>query len=185
MGSLDFCYTSNMNRNSLPLEKILEHFYIEDGVMKWNHDVKYGAWKKKGDSAGTPGNNGYLRINLKTDKKRFYMVHRLMFQIYNNVEELDPSLDIDHVDRNVLNNSMENLRIANRSENNCNNNIRKDNKSGYSNISIEEMLTTRTYVVNVQKDKVNHSGRFKNLDDAILFRDSLRKELHGEFSKNS
>lgn len=60
-----------------------------------------------------------------------------MYQIYYNIEELDNSMFIDHIDGNKLNNSKDNLRIASVSQNNMNVKIRKDNTTGYKNISID------------------------------------------------
>lgn len=175
-------------RKSLPLTFLLENFYIEDSTLKWNKDVLYGSHKKKGDFAGSIGNNGYLRIAIKYGKiKKVYSVHRIMYQMYNNINLLEDSEIVDHVDRNPLNNSFENLRIATKSDNNCNIKIRKDNKTGYKNIcrnthKIEKRWSKNEYLVSIQKDGKRKTKECKTLEDAIEWRNKMLPELHGEFS---
>ena len=63
--------------------------------------------------------NGYLQIQLcKDGVRKLYLVHRLVgFQFIPNPEN---KLEIDHIDRNINNNSLENLRWATRKEQNNN-----------------------------------------------------------------
>lgn len=177
-----------MTTKSLPLTFILENFYIEDSTLKWNRDVKGGSHKRVGDVAGSMSNGGYLRIALKFNgTKKFYMVHRIMYQIYNNVEELDENTIVDHVDRNKVNNSIHNLREAERSENNCNVKLRSDNVSGYKNIctnnsKIMKRNSKCEFLVAIQKNKKRYTKQCRTLDEAIIWRGLILSEKHGEFA---
>lgn len=173
---------------SLPLDFLLDSFYIEDSVLKWNRDVMLGSHKKKGGVAGSIGNNGYLRIGLKFEgTKKMYTVHRLMYQIYNNIPILSDDVIIDHVDRNQLNNAINNLRIASKSDNNCNVKLRKDNETGYKNIcrnthKIKTKGSKNDYLVSISKDRKRRSRECKTLEEAIKWRDEMLNKLHSEFA---
>ena len=82
---------------------------------------------KIGQKAGNLNSSGRLQISIKG---KLYLVHRLIFLYHHGYM---PKF-IDHIDRNPLNNNIENLREVTRSENNQNVNKRKNNTSGYKNV---------------------------------------------------
>ena len=123
--------------------------------------------------------DGYYQILLsKNNKKKGFSIHRLVYQAYNGV--IPDKMCIDHIDCNKLNNNIENLRIANLSENNHNRKVNKNNKStGYKNI---RKTKYNTYQVQIEKNyKVVYNKTFKTLEDAILNRDVNLILHHGEF----
>jgi hypothetical protein len=102
-----------------------ELFYCRDGRLFWNKPV--GQKIKAGDEAGTVAANGrrYVQFNGKK-----YLVHRLIYQWhYNKCPEY-----LDYIDRNPLNNQIENLRPASKRANAQNRSIRSDNKTGFKGI---------------------------------------------------
>lgn len=67
---------------------------------------------------------GYLRVGLyKNDKAKTFLITRLVGEHFLN--NFDPLLDIDHIDRNKQNNNINNLRSVSRSDN-----LRNRNKFG-------------------------------------------------------
>ena len=90
----------------------------------------------------SPGTDrhGYNRVCLcKNGKQKVFLVHRLVAQAF--LQDYDPDLDVDHIDRNPSNNHVSNLRMTTRSQNNQNNNakgvyFRKDRKKWFAKLQI-------------------------------------------------
>jgi hypothetical protein len=79
--------------------------------------------------------NGYYRVNLVKDGKLKTMrIHRLVAKAY--LPSTEPSLNfIDHIDRNRLNNRVENLRWSNNTLNCHNRNNQRNSTSRYNGVS--------------------------------------------------
>jgi hypothetical protein len=72
---------------------------------------------------------------------------------------------IDHVDRNKLNNQRENLRYATRSQNSINSKIRIDNKSGFKGVSWS--MSKMKWMAQITRNKKRNTlGYFLNINDA-------------------
>jgi ribosomal protein S17E len=95
----------------------------ENGVFYWTENQTKRLRNKQ---AGYIDSRGYMCIKFRTKN---YKLHRLAWLFY--YKEL-PSKDIDHIDRNKLNNKIENLRLATKQLNQWNHNsARINNKCGY------------------------------------------------------
>jgi hypothetical protein len=111
--------------NVYGLEKFDNYEMNQEGVLR---NVKTNRILK-----GFIGKDGYARFELNQDgftKKVFK--HRLIAELF--VWNPDDLPCVDHIDRNRLNNSIENLRWCSVSENNRNQSIPKHNTSGEMNI---------------------------------------------------
>ena len=116
-----------------PLEYLEELFDVdfEKGHLFWkNRSIKrfsnestFKTWNTRfsGKRAGTDYTNkyGYTRRAVRIDGKRFTEHHIIWYMFYR--ESVDKDLyQIDHIDRDATNNSINNLRLANRIENAAN-----------------------------------------------------------------
>lgn len=168
----------------VPLEVINELYYYQDGRL--HHKIASRNGVQAGDAVGCLHGSGYLITSIK---KKQFQVHRLIYQICHQIE-LASEVSIDHIDGDKLNNLIGNLRPCTTKENSCNKKKPSNNTSGYKNIckhSIWEGGVYKTFwKVAVRIGKLNRQVRFPytedGLQEAIIRRDTLLKELHGEFA---
>ena len=141
----------------------------------------------------TYANHGYAR-----NSKMKIQLHRFIWTLkYGDIPE---GFDIEHWDENKLNCQISNLRLATRSENNCNKTKQKNNKSGVKGISKEKrkkkrkdgsIHTWECWHAEISKDRrkkteKRYQKRFPFTDEGFeqakewIKQKSL--ELHGEFS---
>ena len=93
------------------------------------------VFSKKSNKFLKPFNTkkGYLHIDLHNNKKRkTHKIHRLVGLHY--IPNPDNKPQIDHIDRNKLNNDISNLRWMTNKENCNNKGIKITNTSGHTNI---------------------------------------------------
>ena len=167
--------------NTLTLDEINYYFYEEDSKLYWK--IRQSNRMKIGDIAGTC-NFGYWQIKLKG---KLYKTHRLLYQIYNNIETLDNNIEVDHIDRNTLNNSKDNLREASHRNNSCNKSITTRNTTGYKNIVIVKDYNKYFYIqVTIKYSGKQYRWKFPNTEEglklAIECRNNKIKEIHGKFA---
>ena len=118
----------------------------------------------------------FVRLYKNSKAKKFYL-NRLVYMCNNPTEDII-SFEIDHIDNDITNNNIENLRKATRSENMSNKIKQKNNTTGYKNIHIH----SNGYMFQLAKNKIKYTKYFKNLQDAIDYRDIKVKEICGEFA---
>lgn len=88
---------------------------------------------------------------------------------------------VDHINRDKLDNRIENLRESSSSENLANKEKPCTNSSGYKNVV--SIKSTGKWGVRVMKDEKEYwGGTFSSLRDAVDSANELRYELFGEFA---
>lgn len=87
---------------------------------------------------------------------------------------------IDHRDRNGLNNQRFNLRIITCSLSSFNRNIHSNNTSGFTGIRFREDHMKWESYININK-KYKHLGLFNILEDAIKVRREAELKYYGEY----
>lgn len=120
----------------------------------------------------TKDKNGYLQIGLRKTgvrKKYYFKIHKLV--ALNFLDSENENKQVDHIDRNKLNNHFKNLRWVTIQEN-INN---RKNTCWSTNKTKEIYITkyTNGYMIRINKHDFKHKSWYKSLDDAIIKRDEL------------
>jgi hypothetical protein len=89
---------------------------------------------------------------------------------------------VDHRDRNGLNNTRANLRLATHSENHCNSRSRLKNPTGYKGVSWD--ASKGMWRAQIRSGGVQyHIGRFEDPEEAARAYDRQARVLHGDFAR--
>jgi hypothetical protein len=115
-------------------------------------------------------NNGYLRVNLYKDgKTKKFLLHRLIALHFIPNPGNKPL--VDHINRDILDNRIENLRFASYSENST-------NRTRTENTCIS--ITDKNITACIQKEGVKHIKYFKTdeLEKAREWIKEKREKLH-------
>lgn len=111
--------------------------------------------------------NGYYRTGLtKNGKETKFRIHRLLAQAY--IPNIENKECIDHINRDKLDNRLENLRWATKYENSQNKNIYINNTSGEKNISYYKTQDTWKFKKTINKITIHKT--FQTLEEAIEFK---------------
>ena len=117
---------------------------------------------------------GYLKIG-------HWKVHDLVWEQFNGKKP--KGYQIDHINGNVQDNRIENLRLATYAENQWNAKTRVDNKSGVKGVCWHK--ATKKWRVEIKKNKkLIGLGVYSSLEEATKVITEARKRLHGEFARH-
>jgi hypothetical protein len=107
--------------------------------------------------------NGYKFVMLsKNNQQKSFKIHRLVGQYF--LDNFDPNLDIDHIDRNKVNNNSNNLRSVSRSINLRNKNKKSNCSSKYK--GVYQLNNGKWRASGYNNGKVFNLGHFVKEDDA-------------------
>ena len=149
--------------------KSLLHYEPVTGVFTW---LVSRAKARVGAVAGTPNENGYIRISID---RRMYRAHRLAW-LYVTGEW--PQDQIDHRDMNKANNAFDNLREANNSQNNANR--QGWNKVGIKGVTQRGNRFTAQITIN---GKRSYLGMFKTSIEAHAAYLASANDAHGKYAR--
>lgn len=134
------------------------------------------VFNKKGLEISQFNKDGYRCVSLyKNGYKKNFRVHKLVAETFGGAKPTDT---IDHIDRDKSNNNLENLRIVNVFQNLHNTDpLSNKNESGYRGIYIAKGKKETKFRLCVSIMNVIHRKTFDSLEEAIKYRDSLKKEI--------
>lgn len=116
------------------------------------------------------GKGGYAISHAKTKGSQKIYMHRFIMNVSKGQE-------IDHINRNKLDNRKNNLRVTSRSINQFNQDVRRDNSSGYTGVSLQSGNK------NLWRARLSTKliGVYKNKEDAhksyLLAKNNLLRSL--------
>jgi hypothetical protein len=158
----------------LTWDLVRELFDYKDGQLIWVNDRK--ANKVSGQVAGTVSKDRYVQIKINN---RLYKAHRLIFLWHKGYL---PAV-IDHIDRDPLNNKIDNLRECTVSENTCNSKRYSTNTSGFKGVSWNTQMNK--WKAEVTVNGVRHFGGYYDTpEEANEVTTELRERLHGDFCQH-
>ncbi len=148
-------------------------FYDPDtGMFTWLNPL--GTVAKRGDPAGAKPDHGYIRLRVEG---RLYKAHRLAWlYVYGKF----PDAEIDHINRDGLDNRIGNLREATRSQNMMNGIARKNNKAGVKGVHRKGGRWVASICKNSKPISI---GYFLTKEEAAEAYQIAAQRLHGSFSR--
>ncbi len=119
----------------IDISYLRECFYSREGVLYWStarplsHFRTRAAYKRylimrATNAAGSPDKDGYIRVCINGS---YFSAHRIIWALAHNRW---PLCTIDHIDGDVLNNNIDNLRDVSNQVNLKNSSLSIRNKSG-------------------------------------------------------
>lgn len=153
-------------------------FRYEDGKLFWKI-------KRRGlihtREVGTI-NKGYKWVKSHLLPKQVG-VHRVIWEMHNG--PIPTGMVIDHIDRNSLNNKIENLRLATKSANSMNAKGKSGKRSGlpknvYKDYEYNGVIKYRAQIL--ADGKRVRIGGFSDIKSAEVAAQELVKKYHGEFA---
>jgi len=154
-----------------PESAVADLFYVKDNILYWNVDRHSRRLKDK--PAGSE-NSGYLQVRVKN---RLYMNHRIIWLLhYGYLPKI-----IDHINRKPLDNRIENMRLATKSDNQCNQKVRSDNTTGAKGVCYFKRVGKWVAYINRHNKRTN-LGYFGSIAEAKIAVENAREQLHGSFA---
>lgn len=138
--------------------------------------LPFGA-AKAGDKVGTLRPDGRRQISIR---RRLYLEHRIIW--FMKTGEW-PRHQIDHKDLVRSNNTPDNIRECDNSQNNANRRVRPDNECGIKGVKFEKRRGH--WVSHITKNrKLIYLGSFETPEAAGAAYSSAARKLHGDFARN-
>lgn len=131
--------------------------------------------KKSGNIYCNEDRDGYIRVRISG---REYRAHRIIWEMFNG--PIPEGLLIDHIDGDVYNNRIENLRLSTRQQNNA-------NSKGLDNRELPKGITRNPsgkFRARLgHKGTIYSLGTFKTVEEAASAYNTKALELNGDFAK--
>ena len=142
---------------------------VDDG--DYDNLIGYSWFARRPPSSKTY----YAYSSVKIGKRvKTLLMHRIILDAPRGVQ-------VDHRDRNGLNNRRQNIRLCTPSENSCNVGLKENNTSGYKGVSWHK--PTKKWGVKIRVcGKRIHLGHFTNKHRAAKIYNEAALKYHGKFA---
>lgn len=151
-------------------EILREYFEYSSGKLFWK--IKKSDKIIIGSEAGSRRKNSYY--NIKIDGKN-YLLHRLIYLYHHGYL---PKC-IDHIDGNISNNKIENLRPATVKQNSQNRSKQINNTSGYKGVYSHK--ASKKWVAYCDGENLGYYDKPEIADVVVR---NFREKKHKEYAKN-
>ena len=158
--------TTPTNELTVEYLRSILHYSPETGVFTWK--VRTSTRVKAGDVAGSLDGHGYLQIKVCS---RLYLAHRLAW-LYTYGEW--PKDQLDHINRNRLDNRIANLREVTNKQNHQNKSKPSNNTSGHTGVSWHKR-DSKWQAQIAHNYKRIHLGFFATMEEALSARKAAEK----------
>lgn len=129
-------------------------------------------WSMVPGNRGTPYAAGAIKD--ENGKWRFTRMHRFLMQAK------DPSMVVDHINGNGLDNRRENMRLISQRENCINQPKPRKSKSGFRGVVFRKDCANRYQAVIRIDGRVSSLGFYDTAEEAARVRDAKAREVQGE-----
>lgn len=150
---------------------------VDEGIYELLSQRKWLAHKSRGIFYARRGeaSNGRSR-----NKQITVFMHNIIWEQING-RPVPEGLEVDHIDRNGLNNQYSNFRLATRAQQTQNRGMCKNNTSGYMGVSWAKDRQKNYAYISVDNKRKN-LGYFDDPIEAAHVRDQAEIKYHGEFA---
>lgn len=124
-------------------EELLAKFYTEGGFIYWKDKVISRG--RKSERAGKrittyQDESGYYRVGIG---RSTYVLSRIIYQMIYG--DLTPEYEVDHIDRNIENNTPSNLRKVPQGINKRNRKSQKNNSTDFTGVCLNKKFHPKPY----------------------------------------
>lgn len=138
---------------------------VDDSDYEW---LSKWEWTSSG---GWPG----IRYAIRRENGKKIFMHR-------EILSAPDGMQVDHINRNGIDNRRCNIRLCNNSQNQANKTRSRSNKSGYKGV----IKDGRKWRASLTKDgKKIHIGAYSTAEEAARAYDEAARKYHGEFARTN
>lgn len=166
---------NRLDYNVISWNELVYYDETSPSCLRWKiNSHRRGAKYSEGDIVGTKMKMGYFKVGVGNHE---YYCHRVVWILHNGY--IDNCMTIDHYDRDISNNKIDNLRLVYQKINSRNTKLSKNNTSGITGVSFSSSRNTwQAYINGVNGREIkNFCVSIYGYDEAFKMACEYRKFL--------